>query len=695
MPDKRDVFVSYSRANTDFARDLYAKLRDLGFTLWRDRSDMEGGEDWWRQIQEAIENVETMILVLSPKALESTVVAQEWHYARQKGTRVIPILAEPVDFDSVPRWMKRLDWLDLRPDAAELDATWQRLLEQLRTPYERRRVPFPEAEKLPPDFVARPGVFEPLLRALVDETHGAVAISAALRGAGGYGKTTLAKALIRDVRVQGAFDDGILWVTLGENPESLLGKLQDLILQITGVPSAHQTLEGAKNALAELLKDRYVLIVIDDVWNADHLKPFMVGGQHCAHLISTRYAETLPNEVSFKQPVDAMQPKEAAALLAYGFSETAAKQYAQAFEALAARLFHWALLLKLANGFLRDYGESALKNALHDLNELLDQAGIAGLDDAALTEKVLEATFKRLKPDEVERFRDLRVFPEDVRVPLDAIQRLWRATGGLSPILCKRLLDRFEKLSLLLEYDHAAGMLRLHDAIRSAALAYKPVDLPTLHTKFLSAYGVTAWADLPPDEPYLWDYLAYHLLEANQRDDLRATLLDYRYLQAKLNGRDTNALLADCDAYLKDYTDEPIRLVRSTLSMSAHVLAEDKHALAHQLAGRLMTHRRNHPEVELLTERAMTVVLNLFPAYPESDYATHEQAGGAIIRTLRGHTSGVTAVAYAPDGARLVSASADKTLIVWDAATGEALRALRGHTASVTAVAYAPGQRVG
>jgi hypothetical protein len=226
--EKRDIFISYSRANTDFARDLYAKLQALGFTLWRARNDMEGGDDWWRQIQEAIENVDTMILVLSPRALESRVVSEEWHYARQKGTRVIPVQAEDVDFNSVPRWMRRLDWLDLRPDAPERDLTWQRLINQLRTPYERRRVPFPETEKLPSDFVPRPDVFKPLVRALVDERHGAVGISAALRGAGGYGKTTIARAIIYDVRVRGAFDDGILWITLGEQPESLLSKLQDV-----------------------------------------------------------------------------------------------------------------------------------------------------------------------------------------------------------------------------------------------------------------------------------------------------------------------------------------------------------------------------------------------------------------------------------------------------------------------------------
>src|SRR5207248_1557472 len=31
----KPIFISYSRANTDFARDLYSKLKGLGFKLWR------------------------------------------------------------------------------------------------------------------------------------------------------------------------------------------------------------------------------------------------------------------------------------------------------------------------------------------------------------------------------------------------------------------------------------------------------------------------------------------------------------------------------------------------------------------------------------------------------------------------------------------------------------------------------------
>src|SRR5205807_344080 len=58
--------------------------------------------------------------------------------------------------------------------------------------------------------------------------------------------------------------------------------------------------------------------------------------------------------------------------------------------------------------------------------------------------------------------------------------------------------------------------------------------------------------------------------------------------------------------------------------------------------------------------------------------------------TLRGHTNGVIAVSYSPDGMRLASASGDHTVKVWDARSGAELLALRGHTGSVNAVSYSP-----
>ena len=51
-----------------------------------------------------------------------------------------------------------------------------------------------------------------------------------------------------------------------------------------------------------------------------------------------------------------------------------------------------------------------------------------------------------------------------------------------------------------------------------------------------------------------------------------------------------------------------------------------------------------------------------------------------------GHTGTVNAVAFAKGGARLVSASADRSLRVWDGKTGRAVGAFRGHTEDVWAL---------
>jgi WD40 repeat protein len=63
--------------------------------------------------------------------------------------------------------------------------------------------------------------------------------------------------------------------------------------------------------------------------------------------------------------------------------------------------------------------------------------------------------------------------------------------------------------------------------------------------------------------------------------------------------------------------------------------------------------------------------------------------------TLQGHTDEISAAAYSPDGKRIVSASEDKTLKIWDAHSGEELSTLRGHADNITCVAFSPdGKRV-
>jgi WD40 repeat protein len=67
-----------------------------------------------------------------------------------------------------------------------------------------------------------------------------------------------------------------------------------------------------------------------------------------------------------------------------------------------------------------------------------------------------------------------------------------------------------------------------------------------------------------------------------------------------------------------------------------------------------------------------------------------DRASGEVRTTLWGHTDRVLCLAYSPDGTRLASGSDDQTVRIWDVAAGRELAVLKGHGQPVGAVAFAP-----
>jgi WD40 repeat protein len=67
----------------------------------------------------------------------------------------------------------------------------------------------------------------------------------------------------------------------------------------------------------------------------------------------------------------------------------------------------------------------------------------------------------------------------------------------------------------------------------------------------------------------------------------------------------------------------------------------------------------------------------------------------ACLQTLEDHSEFVSRVAVSPDSRYIASASADRTIKIWDAQNGACVHTLRGHTRVISAVAFSPdGQKI-
>ncbi|MGH8650719.1 MAG: TIR domain-containing protein, partial [Gammaproteobacteria bacterium] len=676
MAAKSGVFISYARSDGEaLATALRERLAEEapGLRVWQDRPEIEGGVGWWRQIEEALERVEFLVIVMSAAVLNSEVTRKEWRYARQRGVCVYPVKGPGFDFNDarLTRWMKKVHIYDL-------DAQWAIFLGHLKRGCQATRVPF-MAPDLTASFVQRPTEFG-VLRSLLLEPAGRdpVAISTAVTGAGGFGKTTLACALCHDDDIILAFDDGILWTTLGENP-NVADALAKLYAGLTGERPAFKDAEDAATTLAEKLEHKNCLIVIDDVWDPAHVKAFLRGGAGCARLITTRQSEVAGEAKANRVAVDEMTTDEAVEMLVARLDPRPTD--AAPFHKLAHHLGEWPLLLKLAAATIsqRIGRADSVERAVAYVNTALDRGGVTAFDRGSEADRhsavaaTVGASTRLLEAEERQRYTELAVFAEDERIPVRLIADLWHC----DEFDAERLIEKLANASLV-EFDLNTGTVLLHDVLRAyLASTLGVAGVAKAHAKLLDSWGDPR--SLPHD--YGWWWIGYHLHGAGRQAEIEALLLDLDWLRAKLEATEIDALVREF-GYASE--SSPLRNLQDALRLSSHLLAKSKSQLSGQLLARL-------PESEgslrqsILERASKTREPWLRPLRPSLT-----APGGPLVRTLEGHADSVRALALTPDGKRAVSGGDDRTLRVWDLESGRELRTLEGHSGWVRALALTP-----
>ncbi|MEA2202754.1 MAG: hypothetical protein QOI89_3434, partial [Solirubrobacteraceae bacterium] len=544
------------------------------------------------------------------------------------------------------------------------------------------------------DEVVRPGLMGDLVAAVTRPGVSAVGMTTGLWGAGGFGKTTMARLLVHRQEVQEQFPDGVVWVTVGEDTAGpdLAEKVTNVVgLLCGGRPGLTDPL-AAGAELGRVLDDLRVLLVIDDVWTSAQVEPFLIGGSGAVRLFTTRVRGVLPRSAE-RVRVDEMDWGEAAQLLTAGVDGASGGVVA----GLLAATGRWPALLALVNGAVRAdlnagrRGDESMREILHELRT----TGPTALDVTDATERhtavarTIAVSLSRLTAQQRARYLELAVFGEDVAIPGLVLVRYWKATGGWSPFQTWRFCERLAELALVSDYRRDSEQVVLHDVIRAylrGKTQHRRSELDRslieAHRSLVPEEGATsAWWQLPAEQTYLWAWLPTHLWGAGLEQELRACLHHPGWLVGKLEHVGPAGL--EADLALSD--DALSKTLGTAVRQNAHVLGplQPPGSLAATLATRLPGDGASRAIAEELLAGLTTPHLRAITALPDLPHP-------ALSRVLTGHTSEVAALVVAPDGSWLASTDTGGEVRVWDPVTGATRHILTGHTSPVRALVVAP-----
>jgi len=297
----------------------------------------------------------------------------------------------------------------------------------------------------------------------------ATIVISALSGTAGVGKTALAVRFAHQVATR--FPDGQLYVNLhgfsAAGPARSPAEAIRVFLEALGIP-AHQmptSLDGQTALYRSRLAGKRMLILLDNAYDAEQVRPLLPGAPTCLVLVTSRNHLTSLTVVEGAQPliVDLLTVDEARELLAarLGQPRVAAEPDATAEIITSCARLPLALSIVAARAYMHPtFPLSTFAEELRSARSRLD----ALADDDPVTDMraVFSWSYQTLSPDAARLFRLLGLHPgRDITAAAAA------SLVALSLRHARTLLAELAWTNLIVE--HTPGRYTFHDLLRAYA----------------------------------------------------------------------------------------------------------------------------------------------------------------------------------------------------------------------------------
>ena len=454
---------------------------------------------------------------------------------------------------------------DKQKNLIEFDKFWESQRPEKSKKLDNHQTKFKILGKLsqvpeqPLNFLPRPDQLNKIKSLLLDNENQRVAVTGishrvGLQGMGGIGKSVLAAILAHDEDIRSVFPDGILWVTLGQQPALTLRQL-DLAKMLGDSSQIFQDVQQSKVYLCELLANKACLLIIDDVWKTKDAQAFNILGQRCKMLITTRDSKVLEEVGAVNHQVNVLTVPESLALLALW-----AKQHPETLPPEANQIVEECgklpLALAMIGAMLKDKPDR-WENVLYKLcNADLEKIKF-NFPDYPYPNllKAIQVSVEALEADLQKRYLDFAVFSEDTPIPEAVLQTFWESEG-LDKFETQDVIDLFVERSLIRRDEQ--NCLTLHD-LQYDYVRKQAGDLSILHNRLLAAYSkycLHGW-HTGINDGYFFHNLAYHLKESGRKDELYRLLTQSPdWMEAKyIACIGDAAYVSDLQLAINDFTD--------------------------------------------------------------------------------------------------------------------------------------------